>query len=73
MTRLEPIAKFAVPLGGQEIELQTVAFESGGPHFLRVRIREGRRFTVFDVDAGTARDWAAAMAHWAEENREPGP
>jgi hypothetical protein len=73
MTRLEPIAKFAVPLGGQEIELQSVAFETGGPQFLRVRIREGRRFTVFDVDAGTARDWAAAMARWAEDRREHGP
>jgi hypothetical protein len=73
MTHLEPFAKFAVPLGGQEIELQTLAFETGGPQFLRVRIREGRRFTVFDVDAGTARDWAAAMARWAADRGEPGP
>ena len=73
MTRLEPIAKFAVPLGGQEIELQSVAFETGGPQFLRVRIREGRRFTVFDVDARTARDWAAAMARWAADRGEPAP
>jgi hypothetical protein len=65
MPRLESIAKFAVPLGGQEIELQSLAFDTGGPEFLRVRIREGRRHTVFDIDAGTAGAWARAMAAWA--------
>lgn len=68
MPRLDPVARFAVPLGGQEIELQNLAFETGGPEFLRVRIREGRRFTVFDVDAGTARQWSEAMARWAAEH-----
>lgn len=68
MTRLDPVARFAVPLGGQEIELQSLAFETGGPEFLRVRIREGRRFTVFDIDAGTAREWARAMDRWAAEH-----
>jgi hypothetical protein len=65
MTHIESLAKLAVPLGGQEIELQSVDFGAGGPQFLRVRIREGRRFTVFDIDAATARDWAGAMAAWA--------
>lgn len=71
MPRLESIAKFAVPLGGQEIELQSVAFDTGGPEFLRVRIREGRRFTVFDIDAGTAGAWAGAMAAWSEAQKSP--
>lgn len=71
MPRLESIAKFAVPLGGQEIELQDVAFDTGGPHFLRVRIREGRRHTVFDIDAGTAGAWARAMAAWAAPQEGP--
>jgi hypothetical protein len=71
MPRLESIAKFAVPLGGQEIELQSVAFDTGGPEFLRVRIREGRRRTVFDIDAGTAGAWARAMAAWAAPHEGP--
>jgi hypothetical protein len=71
MPRLESIAKFAVPLGGQEIELQSVAFDTGGPEFLRVRIREGRRHTVFDIDAGTAGAWAGAMAAWAASREAP--
>jgi hypothetical protein len=72
MTRTETVAKLVVPLGGQEIELQAVAFGTGGPDFLRIRIREGRRFTVFDVDAATARDWAKAMEGWAAQRGTAG-
>ena len=64
MTRIEPFAKFLVPLGGQEIELQTVDYAAGSPDFLRVRIREGRRFTVFDIDPGTATAWGEALQAW---------
>ncbi len=65
MTEINPLTRLTVPLGGQEIELQTVAFDSSGTEFLRVRIREGRRFTVFDIDAASAAVWAGAMAQWA--------
>jgi uncharacterized protein DUF6967 len=64
MDRIVPVARLQVPLGGQVIELQHVAFE-GGMAMLRVRIREGHRFTVFDVDAATAMEWARAMQAWA--------
>ena len=66
MTRLTPLAKLRVPLGAQEIELQQVEFEGGGMPLLRTRIREGHRFTIFDIDAGTARTWAEALRRWAE-------
>ena len=33
---------------------------------LRIRIREGKRFTIFDIDPVTARHWAAAMQRWAD-------
>lgn len=55
-----------VPLGGQEIELQQIDFAAGGMSMLRVRIREGRRFTVFDLDPATAQAWGAAMCAWAK-------
>ena len=60
------IARFTVPWGRQEIELQEVRFAAGGAPLLRVRIREGRRFTIFDIDAATARAWGGAMREWAE-------
>jgi hypothetical protein len=69
--RLTPLAKLRAPLGGQEIELQQIEFEGGGMPLLRTRIREGSRFTVFDIDPVTAADWARAMLGWAD--RQPGP
>ena len=60
------LLRLRAPLGGQEIELQELNYIHGGASLLRTRIREGRRFTVFDLDAVTARDWAKAMGEWAE-------
>ncbi len=65
MTTLTPLAKLVVPLGGQQIELQEIDFGSGGMPLLRVRIREGKRFTVFDVDAQSARTWGEALLAWS--------
>ena len=70
MDPVETFAAFTVPWGGQQIELQQVSFEAGGARLLRVRIREGRRFTIFDIDAVTASTWGRAMADWAA--RQPG-
>jgi hypothetical protein len=36
-------------------------------HMLRIRIREGVRFTVLDIDKETALLWSAAMTAWASE------
>ena len=65
-----PIAQFVVPWGKQEVALQEVAFEAGGAKLLRIRIREGKRFTIFDVDAATALAWARHMHDWA--SAQPG-
>jgi len=65
MANVTPLAALTVPLGGQRIELQEIDYETGGMRLLRVRIREGRRFTVFDIDHQTARAWAEAMIAWA--------
>ncbi|HEX6829788.1 MAG TPA: hypothetical protein VF104_12515 [Burkholderiales bacterium] len=65
MNRIQSLEKFTVPLGGQDIELQQVDFAAGGMSLLRIRIREGKRFTVFDIDPVTAGKWGEAMAAWA--------
>ena len=31
-------------------------------------IRENKRFTIFDVDPASARQWARLMQDWAERN-----
>lgn len=63
--KITSLDKFRVPVGNQEIELQQIEFEAGGVPILRLRIREHRRFTIFDIDAVTAARWAEVMAAWS--------
>lgn len=62
--RLSSVDAFRAPLGGQEIELQQVDYIHGGTPLLRIRIREGRRFTIFDIDPVSAARWGEAMRGW---------
>jgi hypothetical protein len=66
MSRTTSLAKWRVPLGGQEIELQQVDHDAGGMSLLRTRIREKSRFTVFDIDPITAEAWGRALLDWAQ-------
>jgi hypothetical protein len=66
MAQISELAKLTVPLGSQEIALQQIDHVEGGMSLLRIRIREGKRFTIFDIDPGTARQWADAMRDWAD-------
>jgi hypothetical protein len=65
MTRVTPLFRTRAPLGAQEIELQQLDFDAGGMSLLRTRIREGSRFTVFDIDPLTAEQWGQALLDWA--------
>lgn len=66
MSQTTTLEKFRVPLGNQEIELQQIDHADGGMSLLRIRIREARRFTIFDIDPATAKHWSEAMRNWAE-------
>lgn len=66
MARITELGKISVPLGGQQIELQQIDHAEDGMSMLRVRIREGKRFTIFDIDADTAAEWASLMQHWVK-------
>lgn len=66
MSQISELNKFRIPLGNQEVELQQIDHEAGGMSMLRIRIREAKRFTIFDIDALTARTWAKTMLEWAE-------
>lgn len=70
MTRVTPLERLRVPLGGQEIELQQIDYDGGGMSLLRTRIREKSRFTVFDIDPQTAAAWGEALLRWARD--QPG-
>jgi hypothetical protein len=66
MAKTTELGKIIVPLGGQQIELQQIDHVEGGMSLLRLRIREGKRFTIFDIDPATAIQWAEVMQQWAE-------
>lgn len=61
---IRPLDEFPAPYGRQ-VKLEAVEYESG-LRMLRLRIREGKRFTVMDLDEDTARHWAAIMRDWAD-------
>lgn len=69
MDEITSIDKFRVPIGNQEIELQQIDYEAGGIPFMRIRIRERTRFTIFDIDPITAERWAKEMLEWARKSR----
>ncbi len=70
MAQIEELAKFKIPLGNQEIELQQIDHVEGGMSMMRIRIREARRFTIFDVDPHTAKLWAKVMNEWADAQEQ---
>lgn len=59
------IDRFPAPFN-KEVVIEEVAYDNGF-HLLRMRIREGRRFTVVDLDHRTATRWGELMARWGEE------
>lgn len=73
MTRLTPLAHLRAPLGKQEIDLQQIEFEGGGMPLLRTRIREGSRFTIFDIDPLTAEQWGRVLLEWAQAQPKGSP
>jgi hypothetical protein len=51
---------------GRKIEIESVEHESS-LRMLRIRIREGQRFTIMDIDADTANRWSTVMSAWASK------
>jgi hypothetical protein len=67
MEQITNLDRFKAPIGGQEIELQQVVYDSGGMGMLRIRIRERSRFTVFEIDANSAARWGQVLLQWAQQ------
>ena len=58
-------APAAAPPDAARNPLQGAPSASVAMRLLRTRIREGSRFTVFDVDPVTAEQWGEALLVWA--------
>lgn len=60
------IEEFPAPYN-KIIKLEDILHESGMA-MLRVHIREGRRFTVIDLDAATAEKMGEHLLTWSKKN-----
>jgi len=60
---IKAVDDFEAPYG-RKLKLEAVDYQSG-LRILRLRIREGTRFTILDLDENTARHLGAAMCSWA--------
>jgi len=69
MAHISELDRFRIPLGNQQIELQQIDHAEGGISLLRIRIREGRRFTIFDIDPASAQRWGEVMQGWASSQK----
>jgi len=52
---------------GRKIVIESVEHESD-LRMLRIRIREGQRFTIMDIDEDTANRWSTVMSAWASKS-----
>ncbi len=69
MDDLISLDKFLSTPYRQEIELQQVNHEAGFST-LRLRIREIKRFTIFEIDSKTAQHWGNALLDWAKTQEQ---
>lgn len=58
--------KFTAPYG-RDVTLENVEYVNE-TRVLRIRIREGSRFTVMDINPETATRWAKGMLAWAGQD-----
>jgi len=49
---------------GREVRMEEVVYESG-MRLLRMRMREGKRHTIIDIDAQSAAAWSKVLGDWA--------
>ncbi len=62
---VKPLTKIDAPYG-RKIVIESVEHESN-LRMLRIRIREGKRFTIMDIDEDTANRWSTVMSAWASK------
>ena len=67
---LRTLGSFQAPFG-QSVELQEILFDED-VKLLRLHIREGNRFTVFDLDPKTAQAWGETLCNWASAKLSEG-
>lgn len=52
---------------GKELRIEEIVYDSG-LRLLRLRLKEGKRFTTIELDADNAAKWADIIGPWGREN-----
>jgi hypothetical protein len=68
MDEIVLVDKFPATPFRQEIEMQQISHEAGFVT-LRLRIREGKRFTIFEIDQETALHWGNSLLNWVKSQQ----
>ena len=68
MEEIESLEKILAPYG-KEIEFQQVKYDNGFT-MLRLRIKEGKRFTTLDLDPNTVNSWVEIMSNWKDQQNQ---
>ena len=53
---------------GKRIDFEAICLEDN-VRFLRIRVKEGQRFTVIDLDPISVDAWQSIMCDWADKLR----
>ena len=65
-TEVNDLGKLELPYG-KEVRVEEIVYESG-MKLLRLRLREGKRHTVIEIDPASAGKWADILGPWAVAN-----
>jgi len=68
MEKIEQLGEIAAPYG-KKISFQKIAYDNGF-QILRMRIREGKRFTDMDLDVETIQQLQGVFVKWLVDQAE---
>jgi len=54
---------------GKEVRMEEIVYE-GGMRLVRMRLREGKRHTVIELDPASAAAWGKTLQDWARAAAE---
>ncbi len=62
------LAHYTTPFKRQDMVLSSISHDNG-LNLVEIKIREGRRFTMLELDAELAGQMAQALQEWADKNK----
>ena len=67
-TTKKELSHYTTPFKRQDVVLSSIDHDNG-LSLLEIKIREGRRFTMLEIDADIAAEMASILQKWADDNK----